>query len=74
VVVSFIPPVNTFAMLARLASDTPPPAWQALLTIVIGLAGAAVCVWFAARIFRISLLLHGKPPNIATMIRWARMS
>jgi len=74
VVVSFIPPVNTFAMLARLASDTPPPAWQALLTIVVGLAGAAVCVWFAARIFRISLLLHGKPPNIATMIRWARMS
>jgi ABC-2 type transport system permease protein len=74
VVVSFIPPVNTFAMLARLASDTPPPAWQALLTIVIGLAGAAGCVWFAARIFRISLLLHGKPPNIATMIRWARMS
>jgi ABC-2 type transport system permease protein len=74
VVVSFIPPVNTFAMLARLASDTPPPAWQALLTIVIGLAGAAVCVWFAARIFRISLLLHGKPPNIATLIRWARMS
>jgi len=74
VVVSFIPPVNTFAMMARLASDTPPPIWQALLTIVVGLAGAAVCVWFAARIFRISLLLHGKPPNLATLIRWARMS
>jgi len=74
VVVSFIPPFNTFAMMARLASDTPPPLWQALLTMVVGLAGAAACVWFAARIFRISLLLHGKPPNIATMIRWARMS
>jgi ABC-2 type transport system permease protein len=74
VVVSFIPPVNTFAMMARLASDTPPPLWQALLTIVVGFAGAAVCVWFAARIFRISLLLHGKPPNLATMIRWARMA
>jgi ABC-type Na+ efflux pump permease subunit len=74
VVVSFIPPVNIFAMLARLASDTPPPLWQAVLTLLVGLAGAAVCVWFAARIFRISLLLHGKPPNFATMIRWARMA
>ena len=27
VVVSFIPPVNTFAMMARLASDSPPPFW-----------------------------------------------
>ena len=74
VVVSFIPPVNTFAMIARLASDTPPPMWQPLLTILVGLAGAAVCVWFASRIFRISLLMQGKPPNFATMIRWARMA
>ena len=74
VVVSFIPPVNTFAMMARLASDTPPPMWQAVLTLFVGLGGAAVCVWFASRIFRISLLMHGKPPNIATMIRWARMA
>ena len=74
VVVSFIPPVNTFAMMARLASDTPPPLWQTLLTLVVGLGGAALCVWFAARIFRISLLMHGKPPNLATLIRWARMA
>jgi ABC-2 type transport system permease protein len=74
VIVSFIPPVNTFAMMARLASDTPPPLWQTLLTLIVGLGGAAACVWFAARIFRISLLLHGKPPNFATLIRWARMA
>jgi ABC-2 type transport system permease protein len=48
--------------------------WQAVLTLLVGLGAAAVCVWFAARIFRISLLLHGKPPNFATMIRWARMA
>ncbi|MEJ1963246.1 MAG: ABC transporter permease [Gammaproteobacteria bacterium] len=74
VAVSFIPPINTFAMIARLASDTPPPIWQPLLTIVVGLAAAATCVWFAAKIFRIGLLMHGKPPNLATMVRWARMS
>ncbi len=74
VAMSFIPPVNTFAMLARMASDAPPPLWQPVLTIVVGFAAAATCVWFAARIFRIGLLMHGKPPNFATMIRWARMS
>ena len=72
VVVSFIPPVNTFMMLARLASDTPPPAWQPLLTIVIGLGAALGCVWFAAKVFKVGLLMHGKPPNVATLVRWAR--
>ena len=30
VALSFIPPVNTFAMMIRLASTTPPPFWQVL--------------------------------------------
>ena len=71
---SFIPPINTFAMMARLASDTPPPTWQVLLTIVVGLAAAAIAVWFAAKIFKIGLLMHGKPPSFATLVRWARMA
>jgi ABC-2 type transport system permease protein len=72
VAMSFIPPVNTFAMLARLASDTPPPAWQVWLTVLVGLAAAAGAVWFAAKVFKIGLLMHGKPPNLATLVRWAR--
>jgi hypothetical protein len=31
-----------------------------------------VSLWFAARVFRIGLLMYGKPPNFATLIRWAR--
>ena len=72
VTLSFIPPVNTFAMLARIASDSPPPLWQVLLSILVAIAGAGVAVWFAAKIFRISLLMHGKPPSFATLIKWAR--
>jgi ABC-2 type transport system permease protein len=74
VTLSFIPPVNTFVMLARLASDSPPPGWQVALTAALGLAFAAIVLWFAAKVFRIGLLMHGKPPNFATMIRWARMA
>lgn len=74
VALSFIPPINSFAILARLASATPPPLWQVLGSILAGLAGAAAAVWFAAKIFRIGLLMHGKPPNFATLVRWARMA
>jgi ABC-2 type transport system permease protein len=71
---SFIPPVNAFVMLARLASSSPPPVWQVLLSVLAGLIGACITVWFAAKVFRIGLLMHGKAPNFATMIKWARMS
>jgi hypothetical protein len=40
--------------------------------MVIGVGAACAAIWFAAKIFRIGLLMHGKPPNLATLIRWAR--
>jgi ABC-type Na+ efflux pump permease subunit len=72
VAMSFIPPVNTFAMMTRLASNSPPPAWQVWLTVAVGLASAYGAIWFAAKVFKVGLLMHGKPPSLATLIRWAR--
>jgi ABC-type Na+ efflux pump permease subunit len=72
VAASFIPPVNTFGMLLRLASNEPPPTWQVWTSIGIGAVSAYVAVWFAAKVFRIGLLMHGKPPNFRTMLRWVR--
>jgi ABC-2 type transport system permease protein len=74
VTLSFVPPINTFVMLARLASDTPPPQWQVAGTMLVGLAFACMVLWFAAKVFKIGLLMHGKPPNFGTLIRWARMA
>jgi ABC-type Na+ efflux pump permease subunit len=71
-VISFIPPVNTFTMLIRMTSVTPPPLWQVWLSIGVGVASAFAAVWFAAKVFRIGLLMYGKPPDFATLIRWAR--
>jgi ABC-2 type transport system permease protein len=72
VALSFLPPVNTFTMLLRMASNTPPPWWQVWLSIAIGVGSVFVAIWFAAKVFRIGLLMYGKPPNLATLIRWAR--
>jgi ABC-2 type transport system permease protein len=52
-VVSFIPPVNTFAMLIRVSSGTPPPWWQVWASIAIGIGSVYAAVWFAAKVFRI---------------------
>src|SRR6185503_10751697 len=57
IAVSFIPPVNTFAMMMRLSSASPPPFWQPLLTAVVGLVAAGGVIWVAAKIFKVGLLM-----------------
>ena len=74
VAMTFVPPVNSFVVLARLASATPPPLWQVLGAMATGLAGAAVAVWFAAKVFKIGLLMQGKPPSFGTLVKWARVA
>ena len=74
VAMTFVPPVNSFVVLARLASATPPPLWQVFGAMATGLAGAVVVVWFAAKVFKIGLLMQGKPPSFGTLVKWARMA
>lgn len=70
---SFIPPLSNFVMMLRMASTTPPPLWQPLLAVAIGILGGLAALWFAGKIFRIGVLMFGKPPTFATLVRWARM-
>ena len=72
VVMSYLPPVNTFAMLIRMASTQPPPWWEVWLSIAVGLASVAGAIWVAAKVFRVGLLMYGKPPDLKTLIRWVR--
>ncbi len=74
VVLSFVPPISNFVVLLRLASNAPPALWQVLLAILISAAAVYVALRFAAKVFRVGLLMFGKPPNFGTLVRWARMS
>lgn len=74
VAMSFIPPVSPFAMLTRIASSEPPPWWQIWASIGVSSFAAWVMVWVAAKIFRVGLLMFGKPPNLGTLIKWVRMA
>jgi ABC-2 type transport system permease protein len=72
IVLSFLPPVGPFVMVLRLGSSSPPPTWQVWLSIAVAAVAAWGAVWFAGKVFRIGVLMYGKPPNLRTLVRWAR--
>ena len=69
---SFIPVFTPFLMMMRVASTPPPPP----LEIAASLAVLAVSAWlamvFAARVFRVGVLMYGKPPSFRELFRWLR--
>ncbi|MEM1071689.1 MAG: ABC transporter permease [Planctomycetota bacterium] len=73
-VLSFTPPISPFMMMLRVASTEPPPLWQIGLGVAISAITCYVAVWFAAKVFRVGLLMYGKPPNFRTLIRWIRLA
>ena len=75
VVSSMLPPILPFAMVMRIGSATEPiPIWQMLLSTGLGLATVAVLVWGASRVFRVGILMRGKPPSPLELLRWIRQT
>jgi ABC-2 type transport system permease protein len=73
-ITSLLPPINSFVMMLRLTSTTPPPGWQVWLSIAIGALSVYAAIWLSAKVFRVGLLMYGKPPNLKTLVRWVRMA
>ncbi len=67
---SLFPPASPFLMLMRLALRPAPPAWQAVLSVVLTTLTAMAIVWAAGKIFRTGLLMQGKPPSFVELARW----
>ncbi len=73
-VTSFIPPLTPFVMIMRVTASEPAPFVQILATMVVGWGGAIVMMWLCARIFRVGVLMTGKPPSPLELLRWLRYS
>ena len=71
-VLSMIPMVAPFAMMIRLTMPPGPPMWEVLLGLAILAASTMLVLWVAGRIFRVGLLMQGKPPNLPELLRWVR--
>jgi len=68
---SLIPPFTPVLMLLRQATPGGVPAWQPWVGLTGAVAAAFATSWIAARIFRVGILMQGKPPNLAELARWA---
>lgn len=72
-VASFIPPISPFVMVMRLGQTTEPiPTWQIIGSAAAGLVSVVVAVWAAAKIFRVGVLMYGKPPTPLELLKWLR--
>lgn len=69
-VLSFVPPFTPFVMMNRAAG--PPTTLEYVLTTVLLLASVGAALWAGAKVFRIGILLTGKPPKIKEMVKWIK--
>ena len=49
-----------------------PCLWQVPVTIVWGYACVLGMIWMAAKIFRVGVLMYGKPPSPLQLLKWLR--
>jgi ABC-2 type transport system permease protein len=71
---SFIPLINPFVMVLRISGSEPIPQWQIPASILVGIATVLVLAWMSAKVFRIGVLMYGKPPDFRTLLKWVRMA
>lgn len=69
-VLSFIPPFTPFVMMNRAAG--PPALWEYIVSTLLLIAAVVFALWAAAKVFRIGILMTGKPPKAREIFQWIR--
>ena len=70
---SYIPFTSPMAMFTRIAMSTV-PLYEILLSVAVLIGSVFVIGFFAARIYRVGVLLYGVKPSLRTMWNAARKS
>ena len=69
-VFSFIPFTSPVVMLMRIPFGV--PIWQQVLSLTILLLTFVFTVWFAAKIYRVGILMYGKKPSYKELFKWLK--
>jgi len=70
---SYFPPTTPYVMVMRMSQTSNPiPLWELIATTVVGFIGVGIVVWCAAKIFRVGVLMYGKPPSLMGLLKWIR--
>lgn len=67
---SMIPFTSPIVMVARIPSGI--PTWEIATSLVLLYATFTLCVWGAAKIYKIGIFMHGAKPTIRDMWRWLK--
>ncbi len=72
-ILSLIPFFTPILMIVRIASSDV-PLWQIFLSVILLLATFYGCVWVAAKIYRIGILMTGKKPQLRDLLKWIKIA
>ena len=67
---SIIPFTSPVVMMARIPFDI--PTWQIILSIVLLYISVAAMAWFAGKIYRVGIFMHGKKPTLKELLSWIK--
>lgn len=68
---SYIPFTSPMAMFTRIAMGSV-AAWEIILSVLILLVSTVVVGWISAAIYRVGVLLYGKPPKLTEVFRMVK--
>lgn len=69
-VFSFIPFTSPVVMLMRIPFGV--PIWQQIVSLLLLVGTFMFTVWFAAKIYRVGILMYGKKPSYKELIKWLK--
>ncbi|OIQ19405.1 ABC transporter permease [Lacinutrix sp. MedPE-SW] len=69
-VFSFIPFTSPVVMLMRIPFGV--PIWQQILSLALLIGTFMFTVWFAAKIYRVGILMYGKKPSYKELLKWIK--
>jgi ABC-2 type transport system permease protein len=69
-VFSFIPFTSPVVMLMRIPFGV--PIWQQGLSLLLLIGTFVLTVWFAAKIYRVGILMYGKKPTYKELFKWLK--
>ena len=67
---SMIPLTSPITMMVRLPAGV--PLWQLLTSMGVALLFLVFCIWFAAKVYRMGILMYGKKSSWKEIFRWLR--
>ncbi len=74
IILSYVPPITPFVMMLRICADPDTPLWQIITTQILMWASVCAAIWAAGKVFRVGVLMYGKPPSLRELVRWVRYS